>query len=65
MRKVIALLTVVITSMYFVSCISSSEQPVEANTEKPVIVAYVGGFPWKSYRKRKPHEAFTHQLRIR
>jgi len=44
MRKVIALLTVVITSMYFVSCVSSSEQPVEANTEKPVIVAYVGGF---------------------
>ena len=30
--------------MFFVSCVSSSEQPVEANSEKPVIVAYVGGF---------------------
>jgi chitinase len=44
MRNVIAFLTIVITCIFFVSCVSPSEQAGEANNEKPVIVAYVGGF---------------------
>ncbi|HUQ66855.1 MAG TPA: glycoside hydrolase family 18 protein [Flavitalea sp.] len=44
MKNAFALLVVTIACTYFIACLPTAEQPVNANNEKPVIVAYVGGF---------------------
>jgi len=44
MRNTFFLLTVIFACTLFVSCFTSSQQPENGQEEKPVIVAYVGGF---------------------
>ena len=44
MRNTFILLAGLFACMLFVSCFTSSEQPEQPQADKPVIVAYVGGF---------------------